>query len=141
MNIFDFVKFSIKEEHKSINQLLDKLDDSLLGTPIGDDDSIGKKLMHMTAAEYSMATYMYQKEGDEKKEFPVTIEGLRESFQRSEKRHLETIDTLTNDDLDKMHVSKVSGKEYSYTWLLYHFVEHLTTHRGPVATALRLAKQ
>ena len=106
MNLFDFVKFSIKEEHKSVNQLLDKLDDSLLITPIGVDDSIGKKLMHMTAAEYSMATYVHQQEGDEKKEFPVTIEGLRKSFQRSEKRHLEAINALTNDDLDKMYVSK-----------------------------------
>ncbi|MFV2015763.1 MAG: DinB family protein [Candidatus Heimdallarchaeota archaeon] len=141
MNIFDFVKFSIKEEHKSINQLLDKLDNSLLATPIGDDDSIGKRLMHMTAAEYSMAIYVYQQEEDEKKEFPITIEGLRESFKRSEKRHLETIDALTENDLDKVYVSKVSGKEYSYTWLLYHFIEHLSTHRGQVATSLRLASQ
>ncbi|MCE7733389.1 MAG: DUF664 domain-containing protein [Candidatus Heimdallarchaeota archaeon] len=141
MNVFDFVKFSIKEEHKSINQLLDKLDDSLLATPIGNDDSIGKKLKHMTEAEYSMAMYMHQQDDDEKKDVPITIDGLREAFERSEKRHLETISVLTNDDLEKAYVSKVSGKEYSYTWLLYHFVEHLTTHRGQVATALRLAQQ
>ncbi len=141
MNIFDFVIFSIKEEHKSINQLLDKLNDSLLATSIGDDDSIGKKLKHMTEAEYSMAMYMHQQEGDEKKDVSVTIERLREAFERSEKRHLETINVLTNDDLEKTYVSKVSGKEYSYTWLLYHFIEHLTTHRGQVATALRLAQQ
>jgi uncharacterized damage-inducible protein DinB len=87
-----------------------------------------------------MATYLYQKESDEEQEFPVTIDGLRESFARSEKRHLETIDSLTVNDLDKIWVSKRTGNEATYTWLLYHFVEHLSTHRGQVATALRLAK-
>jgi uncharacterized damage-inducible protein DinB len=141
MNIFDFVKFSIEEEHKNINDLLDKLDDSLLATPIGDDDTIGKRLMHMTSAEYSMATYLYEKEGDEKKEYPTTVDGLRESFTRSEKRHLETISKLNVEDLDKIWVSKRSGKEFTYKWLLYHFIEHLSTHRGQVATALRLAQK
>lgn len=140
MDIFEFVKFSIKEEHKSINQLLDKLDDTLLAIPIGEDDTIGKRLMHITAAEYAMAIRLYEKDGDEKKEFPVTVQGLKESFERSKTRHLETIDGLTIDDLSKNYVSQISGKEYSYTWMLYHFVEHISTHRGQVATALRLAQ-
>ena len=141
MDVFDFVKFSIEEEHKNINELLDKLSDDLLKTEIGDDDSIGKKLMHMTSAEYLMATYLFEKEGDEKKEFDISIEGLREAFNRSKSRHLETISSLTQDDLTKKWTSKRSGKEFEYKWLLYHFIEHLSTHRGQVATALRLTQK
>ncbi|OLS20078.1 MAG: hypothetical protein HeimC2_38790 [Candidatus Heimdallarchaeota archaeon LC_2] len=140
MDVFEFVKFSIEQEHKNINELLDKLSNDLLETKIGDDDSIGKKLMHMTSSEYLMATYLLEKEGDEKKEFDVTIEGLREAFKRSKSRHLETINSLTQDDLTKKWTSKRSGKEFEYTWLLYHFIEHLSTHRGQVSTALRLAQ-
>ena len=141
MDVFEFVKFSIEEEHKNINELLDKLSDDLLETKIGDDDSIVKKLMHMTSAEYLMATYLFEKEGDEKKEFDVTIEGLREAFSRSKSRHLETISSLTQDDLTKKWTSKRSGKEFEYKWLLYHFIEHLSTHRGQVATAFRLTQK
>ncbi len=140
MDVFEFVKFSIEEEHKNIHQLLDKLTDELLEVKIGDDDSIGKKLMHMTSAEYLMATYLYEKDSDEKKEYQETVNDLREAFNRSKSRHLETIDSLTQDDLNKLWKSKRSGKEFSYTWLLYHFIEHLSTHRGQVATALRLTK-
>lgn len=140
MDVFEFVKFSIEQEHKNINELLNKLSNDLLETRIGDDDSIGKKLMHMTSSEYIMATYLLEKEGDEKKEFDVTIEGLREAFMRSKSRHLETINSLTQDDLTKKWTSKRSGKEFEYTWLLYHFIEHLSTHRGQVSTALRLAQ-
>ena len=140
MDIFEFVKFSIEEEHKNINQLLDKLTDELLETKIGDDDSIGKKLSHMTSAEYTMASYLFEKENDEKTEYPETVDGLRNAFEQSKLRHLETIGTLTTDDLNKNWTSKRSGKEFSYTWLLYHFIEHLSTHRGQVATALRLVQ-
>ena len=140
MDVFEFVKFSIEEEHKNINELLDKLTNELLDTKIGADDSIGEKLKHMTSAEYLMATYLFEKEGDEKKEVDISIEGLREAFARSKSRHLETIDSLTQADLTKKWTSKRSGKDFEYTWLLYHFIEHLSTHRGQVATALRLAQ-
>ena len=140
MDVFEFVKFSIEEEHKNINELLDKLTNQLLDTNIGAYVSITEKLTHLTSAEYLMATYLFENEGDEKKEVDISIEGLREAFARSKSRHLETIDSLTQADLTKKWTSKRSGKEFEYTWLLYHFIEHLSTHRGQVATALRLAQ-
>ena len=71
----------------------------------------------------------------------TSLVALRDAFKTSMNRHLETIDNLILEDFDKMWTSKVSGNQYSYKWLLYHFVEHIATHRGQVAMALRIFKE
>ncbi len=140
MEAFEFYKILLEEEHSSINQLLDSLTEEDLKIKIADDETIGDRLKHMTWAEFLMSGYLYDK-GEEKHDIEeISVNNLKESFNVSKKRHIETIDNLSYDDLKKMWKSKKSGSEYSYQWLLYHFLEHLITHRGQVAMALRMYK-
>ena len=140
MEAFDFYKFLLEEEHKSINKLLDSLNDADLSVEIADDETIGDRLKHMTWAEYLMSGYLYEKDENSLEVEEINLNNLKDAFEKSKKRHIETIDNLSYDDLKKMWKSKKSGNEYSYKWLLYHFLEHLITHRGQVAMALRINK-
>ncbi|MCY3412639.1 MAG: DUF664 domain-containing protein [Candidatus Heimdallarchaeota archaeon] len=138
MNVFDFLKFSVEEEHKAINKLLSEMTEEALKFPMGDDVTIFSRLKHMSSAEYRMAAYLYSTGDDE--EFDIeeeSINSLQKGFARSKNRHLLTLNNLSEIDLEKMWKSKVSGNEYSYKFLLWHFLEHLATHRGQVAYALR----
>ena len=140
METFEFYKFLLEEEHKSINKLLDSLNDADLSIEIADDETIGDRLKHMTWAEYLMSGYLYQKEEDSLDVGEITLINLKKAFEESKLRHIETIDNLTIEDLIKVWKSKKSGSEYSFKWLLYHFLEHLITHRGQVSMALRMNK-
>lgn len=140
MDIFSFIKFMIIEEHKQIQELLDKMSDEDLNFSIG-SDTLGKRLLHMTGAEYRMASYLFEIEGDEMSEVKLTIPGFKSAFELSKNRHIMTIENLTLPDLDKDWISKQSGKSYQYKWLIYHFIEHLATHRGQVSMALRMSKE
>ena len=137
---FEFYKHLLEEEHNSINKLLDTLTDEDLNINIADDETIGDRLKHMTWAEHLMSGYLYAKEEKDFDIEVITLNNLKGAFEVSKKRHMETIDNLSYDDLQKMWKSKKSGNEYSYKWLLYHFLEHLITHRGQVAMALRMNK-
>jgi uncharacterized damage-inducible protein DinB len=140
MEAFEFYKHLLGEEHNSINKLLDSLKEEDLSIEIANDETIGDRLKHMTWAEYLMSGYLYDK-GEEKFDVEeINLINLKVAFELSKKRHIETIDNLNYDDLKKMWKSKKSGNEYSYKWLLYHFLEHLITHRGQVAMALRMNK-
>ena len=140
MDAFEFYKHLLEEEHNSINKLLDTLTEEDLGIKIADDETIGDRLKHMTWAEYLMSGYLYEKDEKSLEVEEITLKNLKEAFVISKERHIETIDNLSYDDLNKMWKSKKSGNEYSYKWLLYHFLEHLITHRGQVAMALRMDK-
>lgn len=140
MNIFEFIKYSIEEEHKLINKILDGLTDVDLKSSIGDDQTIGSRLKHITSAELMMASYLFSKETED--EYVVnenSVGSLRAAFIQSKIRHIETIDSLNESDLEKEWTSKVSGNSYSYKWLLYHFIEHIATHRGQIAMAIRMS--
>lgn len=140
MEAFEFYKHLLEEEHNSINNLLDSLTEEDLSIKIADDETIGDRLKHMTWAEYLMSGYLYEKDEKSLEVEQINLKNLREAFEKSKKRHIETIDNLSYDDLEKMWKSKKSGNEYSYKWLLYHFLEHLITHRGQVAMAHRMNK-
>ena len=140
MEAFEFYKMLLEEEHNSINKLLDTLTEEDLKINIADDETIGDRLKHMTWAEYLMSGYLYEKDEKSLEVEDINLSNLKDAFEKSKKRHIETIDNLNYDDLKKMWKSKKSGNEYSYKWLLYHFLEHLITHRGQVAMALRMNK-
>ncbi len=141
MDIFEFIKFSIEEEHKAFDKLFRELTDNDLSYSIGDDQTIGSRLRHITLAEYKMATYLFKDDNDIEMEVDgSSVQSLKKAFQISKVRNLQTIENLTLSDLDKIWKSSVSGNEYSYTFLLYHFIEHMSTHRGQVLMAFRLSK-
>ena len=140
MEAFEFYKILLEEEHKSINKLLDTLADEDLKINIADDETIGDRLKHMTWAEHIMSGYLYEKNESSVDIDNISIASLKEGFAISKMRHIETIDNLSYEDLDKVWKSKKSGNEYTYKFLLYHFLEHLITHRGQVAMALRMYK-
>lgn len=141
MNIFEFLKFSIEEEHKSLNQILTNIKEEDLDTSIGDGQSIRTRFIHITEAEYRMATYLYSdKEDYEFKVDASSIDDIKNALEISKMRHLLTLSKLRIDDLQREWKSKVSGNAYSYKFLLYHFFEHIATHRGQISMALRLLK-
>lgn len=141
MNLFDFLEFAVNNEHDNFSSLFEKINnDDILKYKFGntDNDSIGARLKHACSAEYRMAGYLFEKPDDivpEIDEFSVS--SLKNAFNLSRKRHIETLKNLKIEDLDKEWQSK-TGKVFSYKYLLYHFLEHLATHRGQVTTALRM---
>ncbi len=58
MEVFEFYKHLLEEEHNSINKLLDSLKEEDLKINIADDETIGDRLKHMTWAEYLMRDFV-----------------------------------------------------------------------------------
>lgn len=139
MTPFEFLEFMVEAEHKQLDQMLDQLKPHELDKTIDSKGAtVGKRFRHILTAEYNMASYLYPKEEEERKELEaITIAGLKSLSIESKARHLETLRNLTVQDLEKNWVSKTSGKSYSYKWVLYHYIEHIATHRGQLSTALR----
>lgn len=142
MDTFEFLKYMIKQEHIQLNKLLDKLSDVELALPLSardnEEDSIGSRLAHTIEAEYRMSTYLYKEDSDNP-QFNVndkSVDDIKSKAEISMSRHLLTLDHLTTDDLNKVWTSEVSGNSYEYKYLLWHFNEHLATHRGQVAMAV-----
>jgi len=140
MDVFSFLSYMVEEEHTQIDQLLDRITDTDLSLALQESGevTIGDRFIHMIGAEYRMSTYLYQDPSDDP-EFKVsaaTVDGLRQGSQASKARHLLLLQNLSTPDLEKVWHSKVSGKSYSYKYLLYHFIEHLATHRGQLAMAI-----
>ena len=134
MEPFDFLQKCVREEHKLIEALLDKLTESDLDLHLHSDTTIRQRLLHMTEAEYKMAGYLHTKKNDTfSTEATANLATLKDYFAQSMERHLLTLQNLSSEDLQKNWTSAVSGNTYSYTFLLYHFLEHLSTHRGQIA--------
>jgi len=138
-NVFAFLEDAVKFEHEAIENLLAKIQSSDLDLKISDNHTVRRRLIHMATAEYRMANYLYELP-DQEFEVPedADIEMIRQSFEISMQRHLKTLENLKETDLEKNWVSKVSGNTYSYKFLLWHFLEHLATHRGQIAMFIRL---
>ncbi|MHA2250702.1 MAG: DinB family protein [Candidatus Kariarchaeaceae archaeon] len=140
MEIFQFLIFSVKEEHKSLGSLLDRLSDADLQTEMG-GDTLGNRFKHIIDAEHRMAGYLFVKQDEVELNIgDITVNNLRDASIKSKLRHIETLKNLSMDDLDKNWISEKSGNSYSYKWLLYHFLEHLSTHRGQIAHYVNLIK-
>lgn len=136
MNALELLVFMVNEEHKFINQLLDLISDEQLDISLGTDVTIRSRLQHMAGAEFRMAGYLV-KQKDEFEADYQSIDGIRNAFEKSKQHHLSTLSQLKEADLLKIWKSERTGKDYEYRWLLYHFLEHLSTHRGQIAMALR----
>ncbi len=109
---------------------------------ISEGETIGDRFAHMTLAEFGMAKYLLKDESTNLHlENNNDKEELKRGFSISKAQHLKTIRSLTEDDLDKEWVSERTGNRYSYKFLLYHFLEHLATHRGQIAMRLRQVKE
>jgi len=128
----------VDQEHNSLDQLYERLDDNKLQHPLSgrtnETDTIGSRLAHLIGAEYRMATYLYQQE-DDIEDFAVDGSSLADIMTKSDQakaRHQLTLDHLNMEDLGKTWTSERTGKEYEYKFLLWHFVEHIATHRGQV---------
>jgi len=141
-NVFTFLVDAVKFEHEAIENLLAKIQPSDLNLKISENHTVRGRLIHMAGAEFRMANYLYELPDQE---FEVSedadIETLRKSFEISMERHIETLENLKETDLEKNWVSKVSGNTYSYKFLLWHFLEHLATHRGQIAMFIRLENE
>jgi uncharacterized damage-inducible protein DinB len=138
MNVFQFLTYCVKEEHKSLDQLLDKLDDKLLATKIGDTETLADRFTHIFEAEYHMVSYF---DGQDDKSLSIndaSINTLRAASKESMERHTGMLNSLTSDILFETWTSPRSGKEFTKKWLLYHFLEHLSTHRGQIAHYINL---
>ncbi len=142
MNVLDFLQESVNFEHDEINKLLDKIKPEDLDREISDTHTVRGRLIHMSGAEYRMANYLYELPNQD---FSIPedadIEVIREAFEKSKKRHIETLRNLKEEDLSKVWVSKASGNSYSYKFLLWHFLEHLATHRGQIAMFIRMRNE
>ncbi|MHA2501324.1 MAG: DinB family protein [Candidatus Kariarchaeaceae archaeon] len=140
MDTFEFLKYMVEEEHKALDQLLDKITDEMLSRPLyeGADSTIGERFRHILGAEYRMANYLYETQSHDPEFSPdlSSIDGLKQASEVSMARHFETLDNLSPSDLEKVWTSKASGNSYSYKYLVWHFIEHISTHRGQVATAI-----
>ncbi|RMG25088.1 MAG: DinB family protein [Methanobacteriota archaeon] len=142
MDFNEFFAYLIEEEHKSIDQLLDKIETDELKVEISDGETIGDRFAHMALAEFMMAKYLFP---DEHSTLEISDkedkEELKRAFNISKEQHLKTIKNLQPTDLDKEWVSQKTGNRYSYKYLLYHFFEHLATHRGQIAMRLRQIRE
>ncbi|MDH5404208.1 MAG: DinB family protein [Candidatus Heimdallarchaeota archaeon] len=140
MNVFDFLKFAIEEEHKQINTIIDDLDESTLTLKIADNATLGDRLRHISSAEFRMAGYIVDYDDGDLEIDPTSLQSIKIGFQKSKERHLNTLSQLKEEDLEKEWISPHSGKSYTYKWLVYHFLEHISTHRGQVAMVIRQNK-
>lgn len=140
MNALEFAQYMVQEEHKQIQTLLDKMNNEDLSYSLG-EDTIGTRLKHMSSAEYRMSSYVDPKGDENTLEVEVTLEGLKNAFEKSKQRHLAALSAMKVEDLSSTWTSQSSGKEYEKKWLLYHFIEHIATHRGQVTMALRISKE
>lgn len=139
MEPFEFIEYCIVKEHENINTLLDQVSNDLLSKPLFEDDetTIGDRFSHILEAEFRMSTYLYQTDNDEFSIDTITVESLKRASEQTMNRHIETIRTLSPSDLEKEWISSKSGKKYSYKFLIYHFLEHIATHRGQLAMSIR----
>ena len=91
MDIFDFVKFAVREERKSIEILLDKLNDHQLEQSTG-DETIGDRFRHMIESEYNMTNYLVESDSEDKLEISdLKVEIIRKAAEKSMDRHIETL--------------------------------------------------
>lgn len=140
MEPFDFLAYMVEEEHRALDKLITDMKPEELEQPLieNDDITIRERIHHILSAEFRMAGYLFADESDDQyKIHDFTIDGLLNASKQSRDRHLLTLENMNAEDLDKVWTSKVSGKSYSYRFLLWHFIEHISTHRGQVAMALR----
>ena len=108
MNTFEFLKYSVEQEHLALEQLFEKLSDEKIKLPLSsseeENDTIGSRLAHIIGAEYRMATYLHQEEHDIEK-FEVNSSDLADIIEKSKTsmaRHMLTLDNLTEADLEKV---------------------------------------
>lgn len=144
MNIFEFLKYMVEEEHLALDKLIQEATEKELNSGLleNDETSIRDRIIHTLGAEYRMAGYLFPNKNDTEFESSIdTKEGLLQASQKSKQRHFLTLDNLTVDDLNRSWTSKVSGKSYTYKFLLWHFIEHIATHRGQVAMGLRRVRE
>ena len=139
MQPFDLLATFVEFEHQAIQKLLDSLQESDLELQFTEEETVRDRFIHMSQAEYMMAGYLYEisEYNYEKPNRDCSIQELKQAFNISKARHLLTLNHLTLEDLEKTWTSKKSGNQYSYKFLLWHFLEHLATHRGQIATKIR----
>lgn len=139
MDVFDFLQYMVEEEHNALNEILEKIDNDLLDKPLEDGSSvtIRDRLQHTIVAEFRMAGYLFEVEDDDFQGNFSTVEEIKSSSLKSKARHEMTLRNLTDNDMDKVWTSKVSGNSYTYKFLLWHFIEHIATHRGQISSAVR----
>lgn len=132
----------IDYEHEAIQKMLDDLSEEELEIEMSEKHTVRGRLLHMSEAEFRMAGYLWQPETEEEyqRNDTANVQQLKQLFVQSQARHHQTIENLSEDDWQKTWTSKVSGNSYAYKFLLWHFLEHLATHRGQVAMAIRQAR-
>jgi len=145
MDALEFLQYMVTEEHNQIDKLLDRVADVDLILPISarDEDSvsIGERFVHMITAEYRMAGYLYQTDNNNRLEVnEKSVESIKRAAKLSQKRHLLTLQNLTSGDLNKEWESAKTGMRYSYKYILWHYIEHLATHRGQLAMSINAIK-
>ncbi len=136
MDFKTFLKYAVETEHGFITELIEQIKPEELDLQIAEDVTIRDRLQHMSKAEFAMASMLIPIEGSFAGKFE-TLDEIKSSFERSKEQHLKLLDQLQAEELEKVYVSKNTGKEYSWKFLLYHFLEHLSTHRGQIAMKLR----
>ena len=140
MDALDFVKFSTEEEHRLLNEFLDKIDNDMLSYKLDGEHDVGSILWHIADAEYSLARMTLDVKGEaeniEKPELK-TVDDFRKLLEKTKKRSFQTFNGLGTDKLEEIWVSP-RGKEYTYKALVYHTLEHIATHRGQLLMIRRI---
>ena len=140
MDALDFIKFSTEEEHRYLNELLDKVDDDMLSYKLDGEHDVSSILWHIADAEYSLARMTLDVKGEaeniEKPELK-TVDDFRKLLKKTKKRSFQTLNGLSLGKLDETWVSP-RGKEYTYKELVYHALEHIATHRGQLQMIRRI---
>ncbi len=145
MDTFEFIRYLVEQEHVNIENLLDSLEDKDLSIPVvKNKETIGDRFKHMCVSEYEIAGYLYKSSSDINPDDIITnisVDNLKKAFEISMKRHMLTLKNLSVEDLTNLWTSPRTGNVFSYRWLIYHQLEHLATHRGQIAMAIRMYKE
>jgi uncharacterized damage-inducible protein DinB len=140
MEPFDFLEYMVREEHQALDKLIRSIQPDELEKPLleNDETTIRERISHILSAEYRMAGYLYAKDDDDQYQIKDhSVDDLLQASKLSMERHIMTLHNLSTEDLENTWTSKVSGNSYTYKFLLWHYLEHIATHRGQVAMALR----
>ena len=140
MDVLDFVKFATEEEHGLLNEFLDKIDNDMLSYKLDGEHDVGSILWHIAEAEYYLARITLDVKGEaEKIEKPElkTVDDFKKVLEKTKKRSFQTLNGLSSDKLEETWVSP-RGNKSTYKEIVYHGLEHISTHRGQLQMIRRI---
>jgi len=115
--------------------------EDLTFSPFKDSWSVGQIMLHIADCEDNWLHGVVRQEVKPwifygLADYP-SREAIREMLERAHNRTIAFLDSLEEDDLDKVY--KISdGESYTLRWIIWHVLEHEIHHRGELSLALGL---